>query len=150
MITAVVSAITLISAPAAFSFFGSKFKTLEPENGTLRIPVDEINDGNAHFFKTRAANGTMVAFFALKSKDGVIRSAIDACDVCYRSGKGYVQDGDFMVCENCKMRFQSSRINVAKGGCNPAPLERNIQGSYLVINMADINKNSWYCKYKNL
>jgi len=150
MTAALISALTLIAAPAAFSFWGSKFKVLEPESEVLRIPIKDIDDGNAHFFKTRADDGTMVSFFTLKSTDGVIRSAIDACDVCYRSGKGYVQEGDFMICENCKRQFPASRINVVKGGCNPAPLKRNIEGGDLVINMADINKNSWYCKYKDL
>ena len=80
----------------------------------------------------------MVSFFTLKSRDGVIRAAIDACDVCFRTGKGYVQDGRFMVCENCGQKFISSRINIVKGGCNPAPLKREVIGEYLVIKMEDI------------
>ncbi|MBW1797764.1 MAG: DUF2318 domain-containing protein, partial [Deltaproteobacteria bacterium] len=67
---------------------------------------------------------------------------------CYRSGKGYVQEGDFMVCTNCGRKFASTRINEVKGGCNPAPLKRKINGKDLVIEMKDINANSWYCKYK--
>jgi len=90
----------------------------------------------------------MTSFFVLKSSDGVIRAAIDACDVCYRSGKGYVQESDFMVCTNCGRRFASTRINEIKGGCNPAPLNRKIIGKNLVIAMKDINANSWYSKFK--
>jgi len=142
--------LSLIAAPMAFSFWGSKFSKLEPSEGRLTIPLEKISDGNAHYFKTKADDGTMVSYFTLKSRDGIIRAAIDACDVCYRAGKGYVQDGDYMVCENCGQRFLSSRINVVKGGCNPAPLERKIVDKNLVIKMADINKNSWYCKFKNL
>jgi uncharacterized membrane protein len=96
----------------------------------------------------KSNNEIDVVFFVLKSSDGIIRSAIDACDVCYKSGKGYVQDGDFMVCNNCGRRFASNRINEVKGGCNPAPLSRKIIGSNLLIAMADIDENSWYCKYK--
>ena len=91
----------------------------------------------------------MVTYFVLKSSDGVIRAAIDACDVCYRAGKGYTQEGDYMVCENCGQRFASTRINVVKGGCNPAPLNRVVKGSNLIIKIADINQNSWYCQYKS-
>ena len=136
--------------PTAFSFFGGKFKNLTPESGTLKIPIKEISDGKAHFFKTKASDNVMVSFFILKSKDGIIRAAIDACDVCFKAGKGYVQDGEFMVCENCGQKFLSSRINDVKGGCNPAPLEREVIGDNLVIKMTDINKNSGYCKYKKL
>ena len=121
---------------------------LEPVNGELSIPLDSISDGKAHHYKAKADDGTMVIFFVLKSRDGVIRAAIDACDVCYRAGKGYYQDGDFMVCENCGMRFASTRINVVKGGCNPAPLNRKVVGDALVISMKDINANKWYMKYR--
>jgi len=131
-----------------FSFFGTKAEELTPENGEIRIPLERINDGKAHHFKVRAADGLDVVFFTLKSRDGVIRAAIDACDVCYRSGKGYVQSGDYMVCLNCGQRFASHLINVRKGGCNPAPLARRMEGGHLVIAMSDINENSWYMKYR--
>lgn len=131
-----------------FNLWGSSAESLTPANGRLEIPVSQINDGKAHHFEVKAADGTKVIFFTLKSKDGVIRAAVDACDVCFRSGKGYVQDGDFMVCQNCGQRFASHLINVIKGGCNPAPLNRVIEGEKLVVAMSDINANSWYCKFK--
>jgi uncharacterized membrane protein len=138
-----------VSTAFGFNFFGGKnFTTLTPKDNVLIIPVKDINDGSAHYFKVKASDGTIVSFFALKSADGIIRAAIDACDVCYKAGKGYTREGDFMVCENCGQRFASNRINEVKGGCNPAPLERVIDGEQLVIKMADIGKNSWYCKYK--
>jgi len=90
----------------------------------------------------------MVDFFVLKSSDGIIRAAIDSCDVCYRSGLGYYQEGDYMVCKNCGQKFASAKINEIKGGCNPAPLNRTVVGDKLVINMSDINLNSWYMKYR--
>ena len=121
---------------------------LNPTNGQLEIPVAGINDGKAHHFQVKASDGNMVTFFVLKSADGVIRAAIDACDVCYRSGLGYYQDGDFMVCKNCGQRFASNKINVIKGGCNPAPLNREVVGDKLVIQMRDVDMNSWYMKYR--
>lgn len=121
---------------------------ITPDNGKLSIPVAGISDGQAHHFQVKADDGTMVTFFTLKSKDGIIRAAIDACDVCYRSGLGYTQEGDFMVCQNCGQKFASNKINEIKGGCNPAPLNRTIDGSNLVIDMKDINANTWYMKYR--
>jgi len=36
---------------------------------------------------------------ALKAKDRTIRTALNTCQVCYASGKGYyVQEGDVLVC----------------------------------------------------
>ena len=121
---------------------------LTPVNGQLEIPVASVNDGKAHHFKVQSSDGTMVTFFVLKSADGVLRAAIDACDVCYRSGLGYYKEGDKMVCKNCGQKFASNKINVIKGGCNPAPLNRAVVGDKLVINMRDINTNNWYMKYR--
>ena len=142
--------VLLFFLTSAFSFnpFGGEPETLTPVAGELKIPVKSVNDGKARHFKVKADDGTMVTFFVLKSSDGVIRAAIDACDVCYRAGLGYYQDGNFMVCENCGMRFASTRINVVKGGCNPAPLNREVRGDDLVIKMKDINANKWYMKYR--
>ncbi|MBU4119384.1 MAG: DUF2318 domain-containing protein [Proteobacteria bacterium] len=150
-ICGVVSAVAvcvMLGGTAMAGLWGEKLEILVPTKNRLEIPLASINDGKAHHFKVQATDGVMVTFFVLKSKDGVIRAAIDACDVCYRAGKGYEQDGDFMVCLNCRMRFASNRINEVKGGCNPAPLTRKIEGNTLVIAMADIDQNSWYCKYK--
>ncbi|MEK6198427.1 MAG: DUF2318 domain-containing protein [Desulfobacterales bacterium] len=121
---------------------------ITPTNGKIEIPVADINNGKAHHFQVKSDDGTMVTFFVLKSADGVLRAAIDACDVCYRSGLGYYQEGDNMVCKNCGQKFASNKINVIKGGCNPAPLNRTVSGDKLVIQMKDINMNSWYMKYR--
>ncbi len=131
-----------------FNFWNKKPSMLEPVEGFLQIPLAGISDGEAHHFRVKAQDGTMVHFFTLRSRDGVIRAAMDACDVCYRSGKGYTQDGDYMVCNNCGQKFASNKINVIKGGCNPAPLHRKIEGDNLVIAMTDIEANSWYFQYR--
>ncbi|MCX5874997.1 MAG: DUF2318 domain-containing protein [Deltaproteobacteria bacterium] len=146
-VAALVMSVVLVGTAMA-GFWGDKVTTLVPAKGRLEIPVASVNDGKAHHFKVQATDGVMVTFFVLKSSDGVIRTALDACDVCYRAGKGYEQNGDDMVCQNCGMRFPSAKINEVKGGCNPAPLPRVIEGDKLVIAMADIDQNSWYCKFK--
>ncbi len=138
----------IISGCSSGSSAGKSGGLITPVNGKLEIPISGINDGKAHHFQAKASDGTMVTFFVLKSADGVIRAAIDACDVCYRSGLGYYQEGDFMVCRNCGQKFASNKINVIKGGCNPAPLNRIVVGDKLVIEMKDIDMNSWYMKYR--
>jgi uncharacterized membrane protein len=74
----------------------------------------------------------------------VIRAAFDTCDVCYPEKKGYRQEGDFMVCNNCDQKFRTDLINVVKGGCNPAPLQRELQGDQVVIRLAALEEGSWY------
>ena len=119
---------------------------IQPEVTATEVsfPVQAFADGKAQYFQYPIGNGTTVRFFILRSSDGVIRAAYDACDVCWREGKGYQQDGDFMVCRNCGQRFASVKVNEIKGGCNPAPLNRAIVGDKLVIKIADIVQGSQY------
>jgi hypothetical protein len=111
-------------------------------DGAFRFPTAAFADGKAHFFSANLPDGKSINFFAIKSSDGVIRTAIDACDVCFGARKGYHQEGDFMVCNNCGQRFPSAKINEVKGGCNPAPLTRAIQGDNVVIKLADLQTDN--------
>jgi uncharacterized membrane protein len=112
----------------------------------VQYPVSLFDDGAAHFFKHQA-NGIEVRYFILKSSDGILRAAFDACDVCWPAGRGYKQVGDDMVCQNCGRRFASVRINEVQGGCNPAPLQRTLQGDRLIIAYADILTGQTYFNF---
>ena len=98
----------------------------------VKIPLKSLDSGNA-LFLLQESEGRQVHYFALKSRDGAYRAALDACDVCFQSNRGYRQEGDLMVCNNCGQSFPSNRIGEIKGGCNPHPLARKIEGQYLVI-----------------
>jgi len=104
----------------------------------LTFSAGDFADGKAKYYKYTAANGLQIRYFILKSSDGVIRAAFDACDVCWQARKGYRQEGDVMVCNNCGQRFPSVKVNVIKGGCNPAPLNRTLDGDRLIIKIADL------------
>jgi len=103
----------------------------------VRIPLKALDSGKA-LFLSMESEGRQYYYFALKSQDGAYRAALDACDVCFKSNRGYRQEGDLMVCNNCGQSFPSNRIGEIKGGCNPHPLARGIEGQDLVIRKADI------------
>ena len=107
-------------------------------------PVNLFEDGRARHFQLDTKGGKSIKYFVLKSSDGVIRAAFDACDVCWASGKGYYQAEDYMVCRNCGKRFASVKVNEVKGGCNPAPLARKVVGGKLVIQVEDILEGRQY------
>jgi uncharacterized membrane protein len=144
----------VVVAGLAFYLFQSGFdnkpqartSSIQPEVTATEVsfPVQAFSDGQAKYFQYPAGNGITVRFFILRSSDGVVRAAYDACDVCWREGKGYYQEGDFMVCRNCGQRFASVKVNEIKGGCNPAPLERTVVGNKLVIKTADILQGVQY------
>ena len=106
-------------------------------NGEIRLPLSTFDDGVARHY-TYMDGDQPIELFMLKSADGVVRAAFNACDVCFRALMGYHQDGDEMVCGNCGQRFPSNKINVVQGGCNPAPLRRAVDGDTLVIQVDDI------------
>ncbi len=119
-----------------------------PHSDQVEYEMALFNDGKARHFSYTAGKQT-IHYFILKSADGVIRAAFDACDVCWPAGKGYVQQGDQMICRNCGRQFDSVRINEVKGGCNPAPLNRRIEGDRLIIQKADILDGLRYFNFSN-
>jgi uncharacterized membrane protein len=113
----------------------------------VSYPVSMFDDGKARHFDYKTG-GMTIRYFIVKSSDGIIRAAFDACDVCWPAGKGYFQDGDDMVCRNCGRRFASILVNEAKGGCNPAPLNRRVEDDRLVLKAEDILQGQTYFNFK--
>ncbi len=115
------------------------------QDGKLRFASADLADGKARFYRFEGNSGP-IDFFIVRSQDGVIRAAFDTCDVCYRERKGYRQEGNDMVCNNCDQHFRTDLVNVVKGGCNPAPLEREQNGETLVIAASDVERGIGYFK----
>lgn len=115
------------------------------------VPGIEINKADisatAKFYPYEA-NGIKMEVLALKAKDGTIRTALNTCQVCYASGKGYyVQEGDELVCQNCGNRFASNMVGKSKGGCNPVPIAETSKvddGNKIVIDKNYLDKNKAY------
>lgn len=126
-----------LRAPGSTSIPAGSKIAVRAEEGVVRLATADFADGRARFYTYRGPTKT-ITFFVLKSSDGVIRAAFDACDVCYAAKKGYRQEGDVMVCNNCGTRFPSVRINVEVGGCNPSPLQMQVQGDTILIKASDI------------
>jgi len=115
--------------------------------GLVSYPVSLFDDGQAKHFDFQDGDKT-IRYFVIKSADGIVRAAFDACDVCWPAGKGYYQEGDAMVCRNCGRRFASNLVNEVQGGCNPAPLKRTVENGMLVIHPDDIRNGASYFNLK--
>jgi hypothetical protein len=113
------------------------YPVVEAVDGIVSFPLATFDDHKARYY-TYVQNGKSIEFFILESKDGTVRAAFNACDVCFPAKKGYTQDGDEMVCNNCGRRFPADQINVVQGGCNPSPLNRSAEGDTLIIQSEDI------------
>lgn len=108
-------------------------------NGYFTIPVSEVSS-QAEFY-TYDSGGASIRFFAVKGADGVIRTAFDACDVCYASNKGYSQNGDSMVCNNCGLHFRISDLGTKNRGrgCWPAYIENEVRDGYVLIDEQELD-----------
>lgn len=109
----------------------------------VRIPLSELADGQAHFYR-RTVAGKELGFFLIKENDGTIRSAFDTCDACYAAKKGYRQEGTQMICNNCNQAFPVAKIGLVSGGCNPVPLPVKVVGAQLEIAAADLAAGARY------
>lgn len=109
----------------------------------IRISLSDLGS-QAKFFDYKLSDNKPIRFFVMKSSDGVYRAALDACDMCYHAKKGYHQEGDDLVCNNCGLHFHSSQINEVHGGCNPVGLPRTIDGDHLVIKASELESRGQY------
>ena len=108
------------------------------------INLSEISTEAKWFNYTQ--DNVQITFFAVKANDGTIKTAFNACDVCYGEKKGYSQDDEYMVCNNCGNRYKISDLGVENklsGGCWPGYLSNTIKGDKLLVKVSDITKGSF-------
>jgi len=87
----------------------------------LQIQKADISENAVYYPIT--IDGVAMEVIAVRVQDGTVRTAMNTCQVCFSSGKGYfVQEQTVLVCQNCKKRFRMSQVGVASGGCNPLPI----------------------------
>jgi uncharacterized membrane protein len=142
-VAAAFTAVYLLATTGAHAWnFTVPATDVQPTNGIFQFPVSQFEDGKARHFTYKHAPNQWVRFFIVKSTDGQIRAAFDACEVCNRSKKGYVQQGDTMVCINCGMKFRTDKINVVTGGCNPIALKKSADGNAITITQQDVLSGS--------
>ncbi len=110
----------------------------------VSIPLSDITD-NARWYEYDLGS-SKIKFFAVKASDGTVKTGFDACDVCYTEKKGYGQEGDYMVCNNCGNRYPIDGLgteNKTPGGCWPGYLPNVIEGDNILIKKSDLESNQW-------
>jgi uncharacterized membrane protein len=106
----------------------------------VKIPLSEVSE------KAIWYEYGNIKYFVVQAKDGSVKTAFDACDVCYGSNKGYRQQGDDMICNNCGNYYPISGLgtkNLKGGGCWPGYLPSKVEGDYVVIKKTDLEAGSY-------
>lgn len=94
-----------------------------PLQKTGDVVIDKSKVNESATFYPYEVDGVSLEVMAIKASDGTVRTAFNTCQVCYASGKGYYkQEGDILVCQNCRNTFTADDVEVASGGCNPVPI----------------------------
>jgi hypothetical protein len=112
----------------------------------LKITKADITE-KASFYPYKEARNYMEVI-ALRANDGTIRTALNTCQVCYDSGKGYYEQvGDTLVCQNCGNVFGVDDVEIVIGGCNPVPIlkeNKTEDGEFVTISGEFLADNQDY------
>jgi uncharacterized membrane protein len=146
--TIVAMAFVAVNSPLPAFAAGWNFtvpaQEIKPQNGVFTFPASQFEDGKARHYQFTNENGQKIRFFVVKSTDGIIRAAFDACERCWKAKKGYVQEGDSMTCINCGLKFRTDKVNVVTGGCNPSALKRTMKDGNVIIAVQDVTTGLGY------
>jgi FTR1 family protein len=136
--TAILSVLVIVALTTEFvytraSAAPASAEVLFTQNGAVRIPIAQVNDGNLHFYQARD-NGAAVRFLVIKKPDGW-GIALDACRIC--GWAGYRQEGQNVICRNCSSAIYVPTIGEG-GGCNPVGVESRVDGDSIVVDVASL------------
>ena len=114
------------------------------DQGNIRIAITPVADGNLHRFDFIASDGHRVRFFLINRYDADhVRMGVvfDTCMIC--GDKGYIQEGNEIICISCNVHL--FRPSIGKpGGCNPVPLDHEIEGDSVVIAANALERGAKY------
>jgi uncharacterized membrane protein len=120
------------ASAALFGFLGDSMENVAAKDGVVAVDASSLDRMNARHYRYRE-DGKTVRFFVVRDGQGVVRAALDACEVCWREGKGYQLKNGTMLCVNCGRQFPFARIGLAAGGCNPHPVPYKVENESVMI-----------------
>jgi uncharacterized membrane protein len=125
------------AAHAGTSGSASPAVQVKQENGEVRVSLADLDDRKPHFYVFQTG-GKDIRFFLLRDAEGGVRAALDACHNCFRAKRGYRQEGDTVICNNCGMSFKYENIGIVTGGCNPIPISKKMAGQFVALKAKDL------------
>jgi len=125
------------------TFFFRRPLTLSPAtpvsvvDGAVRIPTADLAERTLHRFSTSVAGRTVR--FLLRREHGRTIGAMDACRLC--GDRGYVQDGELLLCVNCEAEINPATFG-QPGGCNPIPIAVREEADAVIIAEAELARHA--------
>jgi len=108
-------------------------QVVEFDGDAVRIPFEEVSDGSVHFF-TLVHHGKNVNFLVRTDGLGAQHAHLDACYACYRYKRGFVVEGEALVCIACRLEYLlEDEVWDYIGACAPISIHSSVEGDQLVI-----------------
>lgn len=121
---------------------GGHFTSVQAEGNAVRIPIQDVNDGQVHFYEIKLG-GKRIHFFVRSDGAGNLHTHFDACRTCYRHKKGYRQDGTEIICNECGYKFRLAEEEWKDiNGCTPIGIPHTEDSNSLVIQVTDLRKGT--------
>lgn len=103
---------------------------LDQAAGLARVSLSGLADGHLHRYAYATSGGIEVRFIAILKNGGAYGVGLDACENCGPSG--YFEKDGKVICKRCDVAINPATIGF-KGGCNPIPVDFEVDGGDLTI-----------------
>jgi len=133
---------------AFFGLFDRSIENVTAQEGNIIINTSALSKGSSRHYRYQEG-GKSIKFFVVRDGQNTIRAALDACDVCWKSSKGYKLADGAMMCVSCGMKFPLNRIGIASGGCNPHPFRFRTENNFLLITAQELMLGANYFPENN-
>lgn len=117
---------------------------VQSDGRMVRVSLDDIGEKRGSFFTYSASGDRNVDFIVYRERSGTFRAVLDACRKCYRWRRGYVINGDHVVCRKCGERYELDNLTGGRGSCIPIPLTSSREGSSIVIPAEELESGARY------
>jgi len=107
-------------------------------DGQVRLDLADLKPGQVRFYRFLNPGNQEVRFFVGRDGAGTIQVAFDASENHFKLGRGFRQDGDWMVDNKCETSVRLAEVNGGGGGCHPIPLAHHVDGTTLRIAESEI------------
>ena len=139
-----VAALPILIAAVACGPQPPVHEEVRPDRGQVRIPLAVVGDGAVHFF-TYAQAGTNVNFLVRTDGSGALQAHLDACFSCYRYKRGFVVEGDALVCIACRLDYRiEDEVWDFIGACAPIAIHSARDDDDLVIDQRLLDRAAKY------
>ncbi len=136
----------LQSGETVSQLFIPKPRPVIADGGVVVIPLKDttmdLADGLLHKFSL-VHEGEEIRIIVIKKSDNTLSITLDACEIC--PPEGYGQRESQVVCLYCDTPLHTDTLG-QPGGCNPVPLESEVDGSFVRIQMEEIVKKWGFIK----